>query len=116
VDALLHLPILVLVASSFNDSKFSAGWVGFTLDWYCRLLGAGTSCGASRPVSSSVAPRSSSARCWGALVALAPYRCQGRIYGMVRRSIEPSINAISTIILLVTTTLIYLADRPAREQ
>jgi hypothetical protein len=51
----------------------------------------------------------------GALVALAPYRCQERIYGMVRWSIEPSINAISTIILLVTTGLIYLADRLARE-
>jgi spermidine/putrescine transport system permease protein len=38
------------------------------------------------------------------------------VYGMVRRNIEPSINAISTIILLVTTALIYLADRLAREQ
>lgn len=37
------------------------------------------------------------------------------VYGMVRRNIEPSINAISTIILLVTTGLIYLADRLARE-
>ena len=38
VYAFLHLPILVLVAFSFNDSKFSASWVGFTLDWYYRLL------------------------------------------------------------------------------
>jgi spermidine/putrescine transport system permease protein len=38
------------------------------------------------------------------------------VYGMVRRNIEPSINAISTIILLVTTALIYLADRLAREK
>ena len=38
VYAFLHLPILVLVAFSFNDSKFSANWVGFTLDWYNRLL------------------------------------------------------------------------------
>jgi spermidine/putrescine transport system permease protein len=34
----LHLPIAVLVAFSFNDSKFSAHWVGFTLAWYRRLL------------------------------------------------------------------------------
>jgi spermidine/putrescine transport system permease protein len=33
------------------------------------------------------------------------------VYGMVRRSIEPSINAISTIIVVVTSILIYLADR-----
>jgi spermidine/putrescine transport system permease protein len=38
------------------------------------------------------------------------------VYGMVRRNIEPSINAISTIILLVTTALIYLADRLTRER
>ena len=30
----LHLPILILVAFSFNASRFSAGWNGFTLDWY----------------------------------------------------------------------------------
>jgi spermidine/putrescine transport system permease protein len=36
------------------------------------------------------------------------------VYGMVRRNIEPSINAISTIILLVTTGLIWLAGRLAR--
>lgn len=38
------------------------------------------------------------------------------VYGMVRRNVEPSINAISTIILLVTTILIYLADRVGRER
>jgi ABC-type spermidine/putrescine transport system permease subunit II len=30
---------------------------------------------------------------------------------MVRRNIEPTVNAISTIIMVVTATLIYLADR-----
>ena len=36
--AFLHLPILVLVAFSFNDSKFSVDWAGFTMEWYYRLL------------------------------------------------------------------------------
>jgi len=35
---LLHAPMLVLVAFSFNESKFSAEWTGFTLHWYERLL------------------------------------------------------------------------------
>ncbi|MEP6573744.1 MAG: ABC transporter permease [Gemmatimonadota bacterium] len=35
---LLHLPILVLVIFSFNDSKFSVDWQGFTFQWYTRLL------------------------------------------------------------------------------
>jgi len=34
----LHLPILVLVVFSFNSSKFSVDWTGFTLQWYYRLL------------------------------------------------------------------------------
>lgn len=38
VYAFLHAPMLVLVAFSFNDSKFSASWEGFTLQWYQRLL------------------------------------------------------------------------------
>ncbi len=33
------------------------------------------------------------------------------VYGMVRRGVEPSVNAISTLILLVTGVVIYLADR-----
>ena len=34
----LHLPVLVLVAFSFNTSKYSVSWTGFTLEWYRRLL------------------------------------------------------------------------------
>jgi spermidine/putrescine transport system permease protein len=34
----LHLPILVLTIFSFNDSKFTVEWQGFTLRWYQRLL------------------------------------------------------------------------------
>ncbi len=37
------------------------------------------------------------------------------VYGMVRRNIEPSINAISTIVLLVTTVAMLLADRLGRD-
>lgn len=35
---LLYLPIVVVVLYSFNDSKSSAEWAGFTLDWYKKLL------------------------------------------------------------------------------
>ena len=34
----LYAPIVVLVIYSFNDSRFSASWQGFTLDWYARLF------------------------------------------------------------------------------
>jgi len=38
IFVLLHLPVLVLVLYSFNASRYAAGWTGFTLHWYARLL------------------------------------------------------------------------------
>ncbi|RDI95572.1 ABC transporter permease [Meiothermus sp. QL-1] len=34
----LYLPILVIVALSFNQSRFGVRFTGFTLDWYARLF------------------------------------------------------------------------------
>lgn len=34
----LYLPICVVVLYSFNNSKTTVVWAGFTLDWYRRLL------------------------------------------------------------------------------
>ena len=38
VYAILNVPLAVVVLFSFNDSRLSAEWVGFTLDWYRKLL------------------------------------------------------------------------------
>jgi len=38
IFVLLHLPVLLLVLYSFNASRYAAGWTGFTLHWYARLL------------------------------------------------------------------------------
>ncbi len=35
----LYVPILVLIAFSFNAAKQTATWQGFTLDWYRKLAG-----------------------------------------------------------------------------
>lgn len=34
----LYVPILVLIAFSFNQSRFGAQWTGWTLDWYRQML------------------------------------------------------------------------------
>ncbi len=34
----MYLPILVLAIYSFNDSRYSAGWKGFTWKWYIAFL------------------------------------------------------------------------------
>ncbi|WIM05011.1 MAG: ABC transporter permease [Candidatus Nitricoxidivorans perseverans] len=41
VYAFLYIPLAVVVLFSFNDSMLNAQWVGFTLDWYGKLLGDG---------------------------------------------------------------------------
>ena len=37
VFAFLYLPILLLIAYSFNAAEMGAEWTGFTLDWYRKL-------------------------------------------------------------------------------
>ena len=37
--ALLYLPIALLVATSFNDSRLTTQWTGFSTRWYVTLLG-----------------------------------------------------------------------------
>lgn len=34
----MYLPIAVLTFYSFNKSRYSAGWEGFTLEWYVKLF------------------------------------------------------------------------------
>ncbi len=33
-----YLPILIVIAQSFNSSRFGGTWKGFTLNWYVRLF------------------------------------------------------------------------------
>ncbi|MBO8171906.1 MAG: ABC transporter permease subunit [Bacillaceae bacterium] len=37
IYSFLYIPILILIAFSFNDSKLNAVWQGFTLEWYVQL-------------------------------------------------------------------------------
>ena len=38
VLAFLYIPIVVMIALSFNASVSRAEWTGFTLDWYAKLF------------------------------------------------------------------------------
>jgi len=42
VLAALYAPIAVMMLFSFNESKYSVRWTGFTLDWYRKLAGDST--------------------------------------------------------------------------
>ncbi len=34
----LHIPILILIFYSFNDSRFASHWGGFSLKWYYKII------------------------------------------------------------------------------
>lgn len=38
IFAFLYLPIITLIIYSFNKSKYTVNWTGFTLDWYDKLF------------------------------------------------------------------------------
>lgn len=38
VYGFLYVPLIIVVAYSFNDSKLNAEWVGFTFKWYALLM------------------------------------------------------------------------------
>src|SRR5207244_665721 len=38
VLVVLYAPIVVMILFSFNESKYSVQWTGFTLDWYRKLV------------------------------------------------------------------------------
>lgn len=38
----LYVPIVVLIALSFNDSRYALVWQGFTTEWYADLLAGNT--------------------------------------------------------------------------
>ena len=40
VYVFLYAPIVLLVLFSFNDSRFTSEWHGFTLRWYGNVLGS----------------------------------------------------------------------------
>jgi ABC-type spermidine/putrescine transport system permease subunit II len=68
---LLHVPVLVLIVSSFNRSRFAMEWEGFTLEWYARLLERGDILEALRASLVVALASTALATVFGTLIALA---------------------------------------------
>lgn len=68
---LLHLPVVVLMAFSFNASRFSMEWTGFTLEWYARLMERGDILEALRASLVVALASTALATAFGTLIALA---------------------------------------------
>jgi spermidine/putrescine transport system permease protein len=103
----MHLPVLLLVAWSFNASRTGARWDGFTLAWYARLLerpdllpALGTSL-----VVGGISTLLATAMGTGAALALVRGRFRGR--GLVEAAlalpiVTPEVVAGISLLILVT--------------
>ncbi len=74
VYLLLYIPIAVLIAFSFNDSRSSLTWRGFTTDWYVKLLEDGDLLAAAANSGVVALLAATCATVVGTLTALALYR------------------------------------------
>lgn len=76
----LYLPILILIAFSFNKSRFGAQWTGWTTDWYRQMLDDGRIVDAARTSVIIAMVSTAIATVLGTLLALAleRYRFRGR--------------------------------------
>jgi spermidine/putrescine transport system permease protein len=108
VYAFLYLPILVLIAFSFNDSKYSVAWKGFTWDWYARLLeNRGLMDAALNSVLVAVIA-ASLATLLGTLAALAIYRYRFRGRGLLAGAMFV-VMTIPDIVMGVSLLVLFLA-------
>ncbi|MDO2948512.1 spermidine/putrescine ABC transporter permease PotC [Aeromonas simiae] len=82
IYAYLYIPIAVLIANSFNASKYGIDWRGFTWQWYEKLLGNASMMQAAQHSMTIAALSASAAVAIGTLaaVALFRYRFRGKPY------------------------------------
>jgi len=78
VYALLYLPIAILVVYSFNASRSSLTWRGFTTDWYVKLFEDWELLGAAGNSAIVAVLAATCATLVGTLTALAIYRYRFR--------------------------------------
>lgn len=79
VLAFLHAPVVVLVANSFNLSRFGSRWEGFTWKWYRKLAEADDLWESLRLSLEIAALASLAAMILGTLAALALHRFASRL-------------------------------------
>ena len=84
----LYLPIVVLVANSFNLSRYGGEWAGFTFDWYVKLFTQNQPIWEAFERSLLIAATATAASCvLGTTAALALHRWKDRLqavhYGLI---------------------------------
>lgn len=108
--AFLYAPVAVLVLYSFNESRFSAAWTGFTLQWYARLFDSPETVAALRNtlIVSSISTLFATAL--GTLLALGLYLHRIRGRGVIETLLYLPV-VVPDIVIGVATLAFYVAIR-----
>jgi spermidine/putrescine transport system permease protein len=102
----LYVPLIVVVAFSFNDSKLSAEWVGFTTGWYAKLFANDEMMKAARNSLTIALVASLAATVLGTMAGIAIHRYRSRIlpFMVITPIAMPEILlGVSLLIFFITT-------------
>ena len=102
--AFLYLPLTIVVVYSFNDSRLSAEWVGFTLAWYRKLATDESMLAAARNSVLIALTASFVATMLGTMAGIAMHRY--RIRGLAFMVLTPV--AMPEILLGVSLLVFYI--------
>jgi spermidine/putrescine transport system permease protein len=102
----LYVPLLVVVIFSFNDSKLSAEWVGFTTSWYAKLFANDEMLHAARNSLTIALVASLAATVLGTMAGIAIHRYRSRVlpFMVITPIAMPEILlGVSLLIFFITT-------------
>jgi spermidine/putrescine transport system permease protein len=108
VYVLLYLPIAVLIVFSFNDSRSSLTWRGFTTGWYVKLLEDGDLLAAAGNSAVVALLAATCATLVGTLTALALYRYRFRGKGLAEGLVFVLIMA-PEIVMGISLLILFVA-------
>ncbi len=102
----LYIPLIVVVIFSFNDSKLSAEWVGFTTSWYAKLFSNAEMLAAARNSLLIALTASLAATVLGTMAGMAMHRYRLRMlpFMVITPIAMPEILlGVSLLIFFITT-------------
>ena len=132
IYAYLYIPIIILIVNSFNRSRFGINWQGFTTDWYSLLMNNDSLLQAAQHSLTMAVLSATFATLIGSLTAVALYRYRFRgkpfvtgpgyeilplkIYSMVKVGVSPEVNALATILLVLSLVMVIASQLIARDK
>ena len=113
IYAYLYIPIIILIVNSFNSSRFGINWQGFTTKWYSLLMNNDSLLQAAQhSLTMAVDDVVVSSFVTGPSYEILPLK----IYSMVKVGVSPEVNALATILLVLSLVMVIASQLIARDK